>query len=364
MCVGEGLLFRYWPFAKRLLIKSGSPLQLIFFVTARCNANCRHCFYWSRLNAPGHELSLAEIEKLSAGLPSLLWLSLTGGEPFLRNDLPEIAATFCRHSQVRMLTLPTNGLLTGRIVSFTRQILDSCPQTQIIVSISIDGFPQTHDRIRQVPGGFERARDTFMELKQLKRDYANFSLIVTITCSPFNQQELVDLYCFLRDELQPDNIGVGMLRGNPRETTDEAIDLSYYRKLNSLYQHDLQTGALPYYRSPLGKLLAARELLVREFVARTVEEKRALLPCFAGTLSAVVSEEGEVRPCEILEQGFGYLSDYQFDFARLWNSPPAQQIRTAIRAGCFCTYECAMTTNILFNPCHYPALLSRAWHLM
>lgn len=357
-------MFTYWPFARRLVLKGGLPLQLVFFVTARCNANCRHCFYRSHLNASGRELSLSEIEAVARGLPALLWLSLTGGEPFLRDDLPAVAALFYRYSHVRILTLPTNGLLSSRIVSQTRQIVHACPQTHVIVSVSVDGFPETHDRIRQVPGGYERARETFAGLKRLKEEYGNLSVIVTITFSALNQEELADLYCFLRDDWQPDNIGIGLVRGAIRDEVSRDLDLRYYRQANDLYRRDVCSGALPYYRSPLRRLLGARELRVRELVARTFEESRALLPCYAGRLSAVLSETGEVFPCEVLGPQSGLdIREYEFSFSRLWSSPQARQLTATIRRGCFCTYECAMSSNVLFNLRQYPALLHRMWRM-
>lgn len=337
-------------------------MQLVFFVTSRCNANCQHCFYWSRLNAADHELSLSEIERIAKGLPSLLWLSLTGGEPFLREDLPDVAALFNRYNNVRILTLPTNGLLPSKIVSHTRQILTCCLDTHVIVSVSVDGFPQVHDRIRQVPGGFERAHETFVQLKRLKEEHTNLSVITTITCSSLNQEEIVDFYCFLRDKWQPDNIGIGLLRGTTRQDAGQDLDISYYKRVNAMYHQDICSGALPYYNSPFQRLLGARELRVRELVARTFEKRRAMLPCYAGSLSAVLSETGEVFPCEVLGEKVGQnIRDYQYSFSRLWKSPQAQKTRAIIRDGCFCTYECAMTSNVLFNLRQYPAMFRGMW---
>jgi len=80
--------------AGRVAIKRGLPVSLIFFVTSRCNLLCRHCFYWEELNKKKGELELPEIEKIAKSLPNLLTVSLTGGEPYLRPDLPEIASAF------------------------------------------------------------------------------------------------------------------------------------------------------------------------------------------------------------------------------------------------------------------------------
>ncbi|RMG02760.1 MAG: radical SAM protein, partial [Nitrospirae bacterium] len=74
------------------------PIQFTFFVTSRCNASCPFCFYLKDENIePGdRELSLEEIELMARGLGSLLWLSFSGGEVFLREDIGEITRIFYR----------------------------------------------------------------------------------------------------------------------------------------------------------------------------------------------------------------------------------------------------------------------------
>ncbi len=352
----------YLPHARRILRKSGLPLQLVYFVTSRCNALCRHCFYWSRLNSGVRELSLEEVDKTASTLPSLLWLSLTGGEPFLRRDLAEVAEIFQRRSRFRVLTIPSNGFLTDRVLEGTQRILEACPNALVIVSVSLDGLQQTHDRIRGVPNGFEKARRTFDGLRKLKRRYANFSPVVTITCSPLNQTELTELYRHVRDDWEPDNIGIGLLRGESPGTSRQGLDIGYYRRVNRMYERDLRSGKIRYYDTPVSRLLGARELQVREMVARIFEENRYLTPCYAASLSAVMLETGEVRPCELLDASMGNLRDHDFDFRKLWESAQAQQVRSSVR-GCFCTHECVLNSNVLFNPKRYPSLLRKMWRM-
>jgi MoaA/NifB/PqqE/SkfB family radical SAM enzyme len=266
-------------------------------------------------------------------------------------------------TQFRILTLPTNGLLTDRIVANTRKILEFCPQATVAVSISLDGFPDTHDAIRQVPGAFKRACETFSQLQQLKSHYPNFKLIATLTLSAYNQQEFSEFYCYVRDELRPDNIGIGLLRGTPKQPEAADIDIAFYQKVNAIYRSDMIAGKLAYYPPPTGKLLCARELRVRELVAQIHSEKRMLLPCLAGRLSAVILENGEVRPCEVLDRSLGNLRQSGCDFSTIWNSASADAVRDSIQAGCYCTYECALSSNVLFNLSQYPALLRILWAL-
>ena len=95
--------------AGRLFVKPGLPVSLVFFVTSKCNLLCRHCFYWEELNNGKDEFTLEEIERISLSLPNLLTVSLTGGEPYLRPDLPEVAAALERNSGARNIQIPSTG---------------------------------------------------------------------------------------------------------------------------------------------------------------------------------------------------------------------------------------------------------------
>ena len=85
------------------------------------------------------------------------------------------------------------------------------------------------------------------------------------------------------------------------------------------------------------------------------------MPCTAGTLSAVVFENGSVHPCELLGRELGNLDDHGWDLARLWTSAAARELRREIEATrCACTWECAVANNVLFSPRRWPALALEA----
>ena len=155
--------FRHLPAA---FVKN-RPVQLTLFLTRRCNSRCRFCFYLSPGSASHGdvsgedlpELSLGEIEKVSASLGSLLWLAFSGGEPFLRQDLVEIAEVFYARNKPCIILIPTNGLLPDVIAKNTEEILKRCARSTIAVKLSLDGREDVHDRLRGVPGGFARTME-------------------------------------------------------------------------------------------------------------------------------------------------------------------------------------------------------------
>ena len=102
-------------------MNSERRLESIFlFVTGKCNAKCAMCFYANDMAKKERDLTFEEIRKISetAGEINKLWVS--GGEPTLREDLPEILEMFYRNNQIKDVNMPTNGLKPDRVIEIGR----------------------------------------------------------------------------------------------------------------------------------------------------------------------------------------------------------------------------------------------------
>ncbi len=166
-------------------------------------------------------------------------------------------------------------------------------------------------------------------------------------------------------DLAPDNVTINLARGTALDPSLLEVDIARYEEIVARKQELIDSGALPYYRFPLARLAVARD---RAMYARVADVARgpsgrtpAHLPCTAGTLSAVVFENGEVHSCEILGRSIGNLNDVGWDLARLWDGDAARDLRRDIRdTRCACTWECAQGDNVLFRARNWPALALRA----
>ncbi|HEX9629622.1 MAG TPA: radical SAM protein, partial [Pyrinomonadaceae bacterium] len=129
---------------------------VILFVTSRCNAFCKTCFYHEELNQPG-DLTFEQIEKISRTMPPITDLWLSGGEPTLRRDVSQVIETFARNNRINRLIIPTNGLIKSRVCEIVDNALSAHPKLDLYLNIALDGYGKTHDRIRGVPGNWEKA---------------------------------------------------------------------------------------------------------------------------------------------------------------------------------------------------------------
>ncbi|MBU2639814.1 MAG: radical SAM protein [Nanoarchaeota archaeon] len=338
--------------------KNANPIYLTFFVTNKCNARCPYCFYWKELGKTKDELKLKEIEKITKTMSPFPNLLLSGGEPFLREDIVKIVNLFYKNNKISHLTIPTNGIDTARTIGLTKRILNTCSDLNFLISITLDGFENEHEKIKG-KGSFKKAINTYHQLIDMKKTYPLLNVGISLTISPLNQNYILEFYEYIKNELKPDLISPLLIRGEPKSKELKKVDIRFYEKLNKKIEEDLISKNIKGYDKFLFSKLAMGSRLIRnKLIAKTFKENKYLIPCYAGLLNAVLYSDGGVYPCELLNRKIGNLRDYNYDFKKLWDSNEARDIRKDIKKSkCFCTHECNMTTNILFNVKYLPKLI-------
>jgi radical SAM protein with 4Fe4S-binding SPASM domain len=162
--------------ARRRALAARPDLDYLFWeATLRCNLRCRHCGSSCEARSPHHELATPEILAILETVaedfdPARVFVSITGGEPLLREDLLTVVARltalgFCS-------SMVTNGMLLDG--ERARRVRDAGMST---VSISVDGTGAQHDEIRG-PGTHRRALEALGHARE-----AGFELVEAITCA-------------------------------------------------------------------------------------------------------------------------------------------------------------------------------------
>ena len=352
------------------IIWKNRPIQFTFFLTRRCNARCPFCFYISKNDqvvSSANELALAEIEKLAPQLGKLLWLAFSGGEIFLRPDLVQITQLFYRINQPAIILLPTNGLLQETIYHAVETILQACPKSAIVVKLSLDGPEPVHDELRGVPGAYRKTLKTCEALGALVDKYPNFELGINTVFCQANQDCIDEVIDLVQTLPQVKTHTVSLIRGEVFRNDLKKVDLRKYKKISERLEADLKKRLAATYRFRGAKLKAAQDILQRRLIYQAARETTRSAPCYAGKLNLVLTETGDLYPCEDFsaQMKFGNVRESQYSLQHLLTSERGRKILAFIRGkGCHCTHECYFMTNILFNPARYPALLKEYLHLL
>ncbi len=321
---------------------------VILFVTSVCNARCRTCFYWLELNRKG-DLTLKELTKLSSTMPKFHDLWISGGEPFLRKDLAEVIQLFYQNNHIRDVRIPTNGLPTTQTLQTVKKILETCPELHLEVDISIDGLGQTHDKIRGVPGNFQKALATIVELQTLRAGSYNLSLHINSVITRENQNEIIELGQFFNQNSDLDGHYFQIIRGDPKDKNLQGVEpdklKQIYREAEPLNFHYVsrqrRTNSL---LDPLRKAYwkAGYSFSYDTQYENYVNRTKWKMPCTAGQTSIVIDYNGDVRVCE-LRKPIGNLRKYGMDFSQFWHSIERKtEIRQIEMDQCFCTHICFM----------------------
>ncbi len=339
------------------------PIHLTLFLTKRCNARCPFCFYLSAedyASSEGRELTLDEITRISSSMGNLLWLALSGGEIFLRKDLFEIVKVFYDQNKPSIILLPTNGLLPEVIRDRAEKILRHCRKSVVTVKLSLDGPAEVHDSIRGVKGSFEKTMETYRLLGELLDKYPNFELGINSVFCSLNQDNMDEVLQIVGSLDKIKTHTVSLIRGDVSDGALKEVDTEKYHRMIDRMASDLRNKKAPTYRFKGARLKAAQDILQRRLIYETQVKNRQIIPCYAGKLNLVITEDGDVYPCESFSSRMklGNVRDDGYDLKKILKMEKAKKVVRSIREkGCFCTHECYFMINILFNPAMYPALL-------
>lgn len=351
---------------KNLYFERNEPASVIHFLTNRCNARCSFCFIdFENPKTFVGELNILEIEKLTKSLgKSILNVNFTGGEPFARKDITEIANLYIKNTTIQSIYITTNASLPDRILSFAEEIILKNKDIELTIQISIDSFPERHNEIRKIKDLFNKCYETFHALKKISN---RISPVVAITVTNENCDDIKEIYKLFVEKYKFNAIKCIIVRDEgvyktPLDEKQKIFDA--YKWLSDKIEDDSKNKILENYNyeSLQGRLHAQKDIIANKMVQEMYMTPKYISPCHAGSLLGVISASGSVFPCEILEdKKIGELRDYDMNFMSLWKTKKAKETKKYIlETKCNCTYECALSYNILANWRYQPKLISAA----
>lgn len=288
-------------------------MEAILVVTYRCNAKCHMCNTWQFPTGPEQEMD----PKYYKSLPELKFLNITGGEPFLRDDLEEIVSIV--KPKCKRICISTNGYYTEKVVALAKKF-----NGDIGVRISLEGLPEANDELRGLPGGFDHGLRTLLQLKAMGMKDIGFG----ITVSDRNAKDLMELY--------------ELAKGLDLEFATAALHNGYYfhKFDNEITKKEEVTENFQKLIKELLKSKRPKNWLRAYFnhgLINYVNGGKRLLPCAMGENIFMVEPWGDIKPCNVFDEVMGNLKENDFD--TIWNSEQAAEARKKARC---CGKECWM----------------------
>lgn len=290
-------------------------------VTYRCPMQCKMCNIWANPTKPSEEFAPELLEKL----PRMHSVNITGGEPFIREDIEEIVKILRKKTD--RIVFSTSGWFSDRIIALAKKYPD------LGFRISIEGLSVKNDELRGRPGGFDKGLRTLLELRRMGVKDIGFG----ITVSNNNSGDMLDLY-----ELN---------KNLKMEFATASFHNSFY-----FHKYDNQVTNVDEVCANFDELI---QRLMKENNPKSwfraffnlglinyVRGGRRMLPCEAGSENFFLDPYGNILPCNGMEErcwfaSMGNLKEASFD--EIWNSPQAAAVRDKVA---HCPKNCWMIGSV------------------
>ena len=336
------------------------PSYMIFFITARCNAKCKMCFYAENMAqslGAEKELTLEEYEKISRGIKHINILGISGGEPFIRDDLSEIVKIIYRNCSPIVADIPTNGFFTDKVIRQVEDIAGYCKDMTVDLQLSIDGPEEIHNEIRGLKDSFKRVRETYSRVIALKKKYSNLKVKACTVYSHFNEDHMDELFKILeRDFSELDRTVFSVAHGSVSNPEAYDFDWDKYFRLCGRIRQKARVRSIKDFHSIF--TLALR-IAKNDYLKEILEGKNFYKFCGAGQKVVAIGETGKVFPCEPLWHSLGYLIKNDYDMNRIIGSDEMKEFhKRTTEQKCTCHWGLPMSTALLYKPSYYPVIFS------
>jgi len=325
------------------------PMNYTLSLLYSCNSRCKTCNIWKK---KADNLTVSEYKQIFKKIGrSPYWITLSGGEPFLRKDIVEICLELYKHCRPKIINIPSNGLLTEEIVKNVHQIAQICKRSQIIVNLSIDGVEEEHDNIRGVPGNYKKVTKTYNELKAL--DLHNLSIGIHTVISKLNVKgfsHIANKLMLLEPDSYITEIAEQRIELDTIESDITPDIVSYCTAIDYLV-HRIKNGKF----KGMNKITQSFRIEYYNLVKKILRDKTQVIPCYSGISSVQISPDGDVWSCCIKAKSMGNLRENDYNFKKIWNSKNIKEERRSIKnIECYCPLANASYTNMLM---HFPTLI-------
>ncbi len=280
------------------------------------------------------ELSKEDIKAIFSQFKYLRSVGITGGEPFLRDDLVEIVNAI----KAPLVTIATNGLMPGRAAEFVKKMIKINHLKELGISVSIDAIGKLNDKIRGVPHSYEKSIETIKSLKKLQKKNKKLLIGISNTISKSNIDDVLKIHKLAKELNVIFSTRVaqssGLLYNNV--SSKVFIDEKDIPEVKKIFQFLLKEQP--------------RNLFYRYYLTKFFgNPNKQPIQCFSGFNSFFIDPYGDLYPCVMFNNKLGNLK--KKNLKQLLNSDKAEKIRKSISNGnCSCWTDCEALNSLYSNP--------------
>jgi MoaA/NifB/PqqE/SkfB family radical SAM enzyme len=330
--------------------------ELHFELTYECNQRCVMCDIWNRYrlnpDLKKKELTFDEIRRFvenSEYLKTIKLIILSGGEPFLRDDIVDLCGYFLNRYPGLSLGILSNLFHTRLVTEKLSQIHSLYHPTNLWIGSSLDGIDGKHDEIRGIRGAFNGMMRT---IESIRSCHPNVGICLNLTLTTRNYKELLPAFRLAKDGRMDFSAQVAVPWENAEKYHWDSKTLEYIEQtINVIAQEIVEDytsrGMLNKITKTFDVGLLSKLYYWKGLVSYQKNPHRFFKRCVGGAKFAIFSPDGDLYFCPILKNRVaGNIRDYGYSFDDLWTTNAGNKIREFINEGiCHCWLNCTIYPN-------------------
>lgn len=315
----NGIRFRYL----KLTGGPAKPHAVSFEITRQCIAKCTMCNIW-KTSQEVADLPMEDWIHLfsSPFFSDLRELDVTGGEPYLRQDLLEFVECVSHLKKenlkaMRSVAITTNGFLTLRILEYTPKMLELLlpGKVDLVIVCAMDAIGEVHEKIRNYKEAWAKVNETIQGLREIRNSYENLVIGLKTTVLPQNVDQLESITRYADKNGLFTIISPCIITENRYDNIDRGNDLTFSkREIEKMINfYELDQFHWNFHRNRLVDYL------------RTGVMKK---PCSAGFNYFFIRSDGEVYLCPLIKIKLGNFKEKGIE--ELYSSNEASRFRKKV----------------------------------
>ncbi|MBD3426748.1 MAG: radical SAM protein [Candidatus Omnitrophica bacterium] len=352
------MIRKYWHWLKyKLGIRD--IIGLRFTTTWKCDSKCKTCNIWKDATAGKNDLTVKEIDNFSRAecLKKVEYITLSGGEPTLRKDLPEVIEVLHKNLPKAGFAMTTHGMHPQLEEDVFRKILRNNPDIPFrFVGISLNGPPQIHDRTRGIEGSWEKAVETYDRLKDLVPCEFSFTFC----------KDNVEYFEWVQDFARSKGTRAYIcwtVMNERFDILDE--DLVFWREGMDKMLRDYVKNNYPTPKGLLDKIKSFIAPPTSITLACLYDNiiNRNIMPCYAGTQIIHIDPNGNVYPCNFKlseDRILGNLRERDLD--EIWAEVSPKILQEIKKGECMYPNGLCGDSDIYPSICNCPPFVQK-WYL-
>ena len=258
------------------------PYKILINLTDLCNSRCNFCDIWKI--KPVNEIQITDIEKIFKDFnKNLLWLALSGGEVTLVKyfyEMIDLAKKNCPN--LKIIAFTTNGLLINRTIKFAQYVKDK--GFDVLITISLDGDEKLHDKLRGIPGNYNKCFELYKKLRELGIN-CHFGLTASASNFSFIERKFFDYRNKIRAITFVHSEGIY----NKKNANEDEVLLNSFKIINKNY-----------IIKNIQEIIEKIHVKVSYFFLKN-KRKKNIIPCDVLNSSVHIMPNGDLKPCMFMD---------------------------------------------------------------